>query len=103
MSARLVDPAANSPRSVRVKPKLILPTPATSRSPFSRTVTDSGTVTCASRWTSGYVMPAKSRTRLPAPSQPTRYRAVTPTLPVRAAHVRGHRGVVLAQPDHLLA
>ena len=22
--------------------------------------------------------------------------------PVRAAHVRGHRGVVLAQPDHLV-
>ena len=26
-----------------------------------------------------------------------------PVGPVRAAHVRGHRGVVLAQPDHLLA
>ncbi len=54
----------------------------TSRSPFSSTVTDSGTVTTASRWTSGYVvpgngMPAMSRTRLFAPSQPMRYRAVT--------------------------
>ena len=77
MSAGSVDPRANSPRSVRVKPKGILPTPATSRSPFSSTVTDSGTVTWASRWTSGYVvpgngMPARSRTRLRAPSQPTR-------------------------------
>ena len=26
-----------------------------------------------------------------------------PMLPVRPAHVRGHRGVVLAQPDHLLS
>ena len=26
-----------------------------------------------------------------------------PVRPVRAAHVRGHRGVVLAQPDHLVA
>ena len=77
MSSGLVDPRANSPRSVRVNPKLILPTPATSMSPFSSRVTDSGTVTRASRWTSGYVIPgngkpARSRTRLLAPSQPTR-------------------------------
>jgi hypothetical protein len=53
MSTGSVDPRANSPRSVRVKPKPILPTPATSMSPFSSRVTDSGTATCASRWTSG--------------------------------------------------
>ena len=91
-----------------MKPKLILPTPATSMSPFSSTVTDSGTVTWASRWTSGYVMPgngmpARSRTRLLRAVAADEVSGGHPILPVRAAHVRGHRGVVLAQPDHLVA
>ena len=77
-------------------------------SPFSSTVTDSGTVTWASRWTSGYVMPgngmpAKSRTRLLRAVAAHEVAGGHPILPVRAAHVRGHRGVVLAQPDHLVS
>jgi hypothetical protein len=50
---RLTDPNANTPRSVRVKPGLILPSPGTSRSPLSHRVTESGTVSSASRLTSG--------------------------------------------------
>ena len=39
-----------------------------------------------------------------APSQPTRYAARSPgTAGLRPAHVRGHRGVVLAQPDQLVS
>ena len=77
-------------------------------SPFSSTVTDSGTVTWASRWTSGYVvpgngMPARSRTRLLRAVAADEVSGGHPMLPVRPAHVRGHRGVVLAQPDHLLS
>ena len=47
------DPKANTPPSVRVNPAWILPSPGTSRSPFSSWVTESGTVTTATRLTSG--------------------------------------------------
>ena len=53
MTAGSVDPRANTPRSVGVKPNGILPTPSTSMSPLSNTVTASGTATWASRCTSG--------------------------------------------------
>ena len=77
-------------------------------SPPSSTVTESGTVTCASRWTSGYVMPgngmpARSRTRLLRAVAAHEVAGGHPVLPSRPAHVRGHRGVVLAQPDHLVS
>ena len=101
-------PKANTPRSVRVKPGRIRPSPGTSMSPLSSRVTESGTVTWPSRLTSGYVVPGNG---IPAAVADPAVRAVAahqvlgghPVRPVRAAHVRGHRGVVLAHPDHLVS
>ena len=49
----VLDPTANTPRSVGVNPNGTRPCPAISMSPLSSRVTESGTANDASRWTSG--------------------------------------------------
>ena len=107
-SAGSVDPVANTPRSVGVKPKGILPTPGdleVAVLEHGHRLGHGGLGQPLDLRVGGAGERDVGQVAHPAARAVAAHEVAGghPILPVRAAHVRGHRGVILAQPDHLVS